>query len=189
VWVVTGADPAVAEAAAALGARTVANPAADAEQIDSLRVALRALPPEAEAAAVALVDVPEVDADTVRAVLDGFRRTRAPVVLPAHGGRHGHPVLFARAAWAELLAAGLAEGARTVVHAHAADRVEVAVPALPRDVDTPDDYRRLLASACGGAWAWPTRSATPAPPSPPAPPRSASRWWNRLAARRRRGSG
>jgi CTP:molybdopterin cytidylyltransferase MocA len=147
VWVVTGADPAVAEAAAALGARTVANPAADAEQIDSLRVALRALPPEAEAAAVALVDVPEVDAATVRAVLDGFRRTGAPVVLPAHGGRHGHPVLFARAAWAELLAPGLAEGARTVVHAHAADRVEVAVPALPRDVDTPDDYRRLLAGA------------------------------------------
>lgn len=147
VWVVVGADPEVAAAAGELGAHVVVNAAAGAEQIDSLRLALAALPPEAEAAAVALVDVPEADAAVVRAVVDGFRRSGAPLVLPSRGGRHGHPVLFARRAWPELMAPGLAEGARSVVHAHAADRVEVPVDSLPRDVDTPDDYRRLLAGA------------------------------------------
>ena len=144
VWVVAG-DDAVADAAVALGARVAMNADPAAEQIDSLRVGLRALPEHAEAAAVALVDVPEVEAATVRAVGDAFLATRAPVVVPAREGKHGHPVLFARAAWAELLDAALEGGARTVVHAHEADRVEVPVGALPEDVDTPDDLRRLRA--------------------------------------------
>jgi molybdenum cofactor cytidylyltransferase len=131
--------------AAALGAAVAVNPAADAEQVDSLRVGLRALPPAAEAAVVAPVDVPEVSGETVRALADAFRRTGAPVALPAHGGRHGHPVLFARRVWPELLDGPLPEGARTVVHAHRAELAEVPVAALPVDVDTPEDYRRLLA--------------------------------------------
>jgi molybdenum cofactor cytidylyltransferase len=64
-------------------------------------------------------------------------------MVPARAGKHGHPVLFARAVWAELLDERLEGGARTVVHAHAADRVEVAVAELAEDVDTPDDLRRL----------------------------------------------
>ncbi len=141
VWVVAAAgDERVAEAAHALGARVALNPDAGSEQLGSLRIGLRALPADAEAAAVLPVDIPEADA--VRAVVDAFRATRAPVVVPAREGRHGHPVLFARAAWPEL-DADLPDGARTVVHAHAHDRVEVPVPALPGDVDTPDDLRRL----------------------------------------------
>lgn len=140
VWVVA-ADERVAEAAAALGARVALNPEPDSEQLHSLRIGLRTLPADAEAAAVLPVDIPEADA--VRAVVDAFRATRAPVVVPAREGKHGHPVLFARATWPELLGAELPDGARTVVHAHAHDRVEVPVAALPNDVDTPDDLRRL----------------------------------------------
>lgn len=142
VWVVAAAgDERVAEAAAALGARVALNPEPDSEQLESLRIGLRALPGDAEAVAVLPVDIPEADA--VRAVVDAFRATGAPVVVPARGGKHGHPVLFARAAWPELLGAELPDGARTVVHAHAHDLVEVPVAALPDDVDTPDDLRRL----------------------------------------------
>lgn len=137
----------VAEAAAALGARTAENPAAGSEQVDSLRVGLRALSAGAAAVVVLPVDVPRADAALVAAVIEVHRRTGAPVARPAAGGRHGHPVLFARAVFAELLEGGLPDGARTVIHAHARETAEVPVPALPGDVDTPEDFRRLTDGA------------------------------------------
>jgi molybdenum cofactor cytidylyltransferase len=137
----------IAEEAALLDAGIAVNPAAESEQADSLRIGLGALPPQAEAALVAPVDVPDVSGALVRAVIGAFRRTGAPVALPASGGRHGHPVLFARRVFAELMRPELPQGARTVVHAHAAELAEVPVEALPVDLDTPEDYRRWRAGA------------------------------------------
>ena len=66
-------------------------------QLSSLLVALRAVDrPQLRAVIVTLVDLPLVSASTVRAVLDGYRRTGAPLVRPERDGRHGHPVLFDR---------------------------------------------------------------------------------------------
>lgn len=147
--VVVAGDPAddaarrVAEEAGRLGARVAINAAAHSEQVDSLRAGLRSISGDAEAAVVLPVDVPEASANLVAAVIGAFRRTRAPIALPAVDGKHGHPVLFARAAWPELLEGDLPEGARTVVHAHARELAEVPVDALAADVDTPDDFRRL----------------------------------------------
>lgn len=132
----------VADLAEAMGAYVVRNPDAASEQADSLRIGLQALSDEVEAALAAPVDIPGMDTATVREVIAAFRRTGAPVVLPGDGERRGHPVLFARRVWPEF-DGDLPEGARTVIHAHAAYVVEVRVPRLPPDVDTPEDYRRL----------------------------------------------
>jgi nicotine blue oxidoreductase len=147
VIVVTGplSDPtarSIAEAAAVLDAGIAVNPDPASEQADSLRIALFALPPEAQAVVVAPVDVPDVSGALVRAVIQAWRATGAPVAVPARDGRHGHPVLFARRVFGELMRSELPEGARSVVHAHAHDLAAVPVDALPADVDTPDDYQR-----------------------------------------------
>ncbi|HET7232457.1 MAG TPA: nucleotidyltransferase family protein [Longimicrobium sp.] len=134
----------IADAAARLGARVAVNPDPASQQADSLRAGLRMMGDDGEAAVVMPVDVPGVTAELVRAVIDAHRSTGAPVVQPYDGERHGHPALFARALWPELLHGELPEGARTVIHAHAAERAEVRVPRLHADVDTPEDYRRLL---------------------------------------------
>jgi molybdenum cofactor cytidylyltransferase len=83
---------------------------------------------------------------TVARVLAAFRATGAPVVRPASGGRHGHPVLFARAIFDELRRADLSAGARIVVRAHAREIVDVAVDDRGAfvDIDTPDDYRQWI---------------------------------------------
>jgi len=120
----------VALAAERLGARVARNPDADSPQVASLRAGLRALGAEVEAAVVTPVDVPRADAETVRALAAAFASAGAPVAQPFDGARHGHPVLFARGVWAELMADPLPDGARTVIHAHAAERAEVRVPTL-----------------------------------------------------------
>jgi molybdenum cofactor cytidylyltransferase len=77
-----------------INARVVANPGRDAGQLSSLQVGLDAIDgPEVEGALVHLVDAPGISADTVRAILDGHRRTGAAIVRPLHATRHGHPVL------------------------------------------------------------------------------------------------
>jgi molybdenum cofactor cytidylyltransferase len=132
----------IAEEAAGLDAGIAVNPHADSEQADSLRIALYALPPHARAAVVAPVDVPDVSGALVRAVIQAWRDTDAPIAVPERDGKHGHPVLFDRRVFGELMRADLPEGARSVVHAHARDLAAVPVDALPADVDTPEDYRR-----------------------------------------------
>ena len=115
-------------------------------QLSSLWVGMDAvLTDETEGVMMTLVDVPMLDAGTIARVIEAWRRTRAPIVRPAIGDRHGHPVIFDRALFAALRAAPLDGGAKTVVRAHeeAIVNVPVSDDGSLIDVDTPADYERL----------------------------------------------
>jgi molybdenum cofactor cytidylyltransferase len=124
----------------------VRNPAPSRGQLSSLRLGMEAiLDQAAEGLLVTLVDVPMVAVSTVSAVIEAWRRTRAPIVRPAIGDRHGHPVIFDRVLFDELRCAPLDAGAKTVVRAHERDILNVAVDdeGCLTDIDTPEDYRRI----------------------------------------------
>jgi molybdenum cofactor cytidylyltransferase len=95
---------------------------------------------------VSLVVVPMLCAAPITTVVDAWRQSRAPIVRPAVGTRHGHPVLFDRALFDELRLAPLEGGAKAVVRRHAARILNVTPPDLGclRDIDTPEDYRALV---------------------------------------------
>ena len=114
-------------------------------QLSSLLTGIDRLPADALAAVVTLVDVPLMTAATVRLVIAEWRRTGAPIVRPAMGDRHGHPVVFDRRLFEELRQAPLDVGAKAVVRAHAAEIVNVPVTdaGCLVDVDTPGDYEAL----------------------------------------------
>jgi len=119
----------------------------DAGPIGSVRAGLAALAPfPVDAVLVWPVDRPHVAVATVEALLDGFRSSHQPIVVPTHQGQRGHPVLFARKVFAELLGAPNDEGARAVVHGDPARVAAVPVedPAVLEDFNTPDDYKKLL---------------------------------------------
>lgn len=92
------------------------------------------------------VDRPHIAVATVTALVDAFRAGHQPIVVPICGGQRGHPVLFGRRVFAELLGAPRVEGARAVVHKDPARVIEVPVddPAVLEDFNTPEDYKRLL---------------------------------------------
>lgn len=126
------------------GAAVVVNDDENSEQIDSVRLAVAHLPEDSDATLVLPVDIPGVKPDTVDALIRAFEQSRAAVVLPSYQGRTGHPVLFARPVYGELLAE-LPRGAESVIDAHAADRrqVEVDDPGILVDVDQPEEYREF----------------------------------------------
>lgn len=137
----------IASAVGELGQRVVVNPDYSDGQSTSLRVGLGAIGPGAEAVVFLLGDQPQVGPEMVDALIDRFRATGAPIVMPTYGGIAANPVLFAEELFPELAKVSGDEGARSLVTRHRDRVITVAVSggSPPRDVDTEDDYRALLA--------------------------------------------
>jgi CTP:molybdopterin cytidylyltransferase MocA len=122
----------------------VVNPNPAAGMLSSVHCGLRALPSGLDAVVLWPVDHPLVKPATVLAMIAAFRAGGAPIVVPTHDGRRGHPVLFAARVVPELFGADASRGAAAVVRAHD-DRLELAVTdrGVLHDIDTPEDYARL----------------------------------------------
>lgn len=125
------------------GAVTVRNPAWATGMGSSLRAGLAALPPEAEAVVIALVDQPLVRPEAVRALIaDGGR-----LAVATYGGRRRNPVLLSRGDFAEASALAVGDvGVRALMRARPELVTEVPCDGLgdPADIDTPQDLALLL---------------------------------------------
>ncbi|HEV2425207.1 MAG TPA: nucleotidyltransferase family protein [Terriglobia bacterium] len=143
----------------AAGVEVILNPDYRRGQTSSLQAGLAALgkpaatpvvrPGVPDAIVLCLVDHPAFDPATVRALITTFERTRAPVVVPVHGGRRGHPVVVAQPLFAPLLALGPNEGANGVIRAwrEQTEQVEVADPGVLVDVDDEAAWRELISQS------------------------------------------
>lgn len=158
-----GADPVVAvlgcraarvrQAVTGLPARLVINDRWRRGMLSSIQAGLRALEEAGgesiDSMLLAPVDIPAFAPASVRAVIEARGRTGAPIVLPEHDGRHGHPALFGREVWGELMVPDLEGGARSVVDAHRSRLRTVAVddPWILEDADTPEEHERITREA------------------------------------------
>lgn len=127
----------------------VRNPDPSRGQLSSLWAGMDlAIEPDTEALLVTLVDVPMMTAEVVRQVVEAWQATRAPIVRPAIGDVHGHPVLYDRSLFEALRRAPLDQGAKAVVRARERDilNVQVTDRGCLMDIDTPEDYRTLVDS-------------------------------------------
>ena len=151
IVVVTGRDhdrivEALTDAQLPVPPRIARNPNPSGGQLSSLLTGMDAVVTSGtEAVVVTLVDVPLLTVDTVRLVVSEWHRARAPIVRPAIGERHGHPVVFDRRVFTELRSAPPDLGAKSVVRAHADEVLNVPVTdeGCLVDVDTPRDYEAL----------------------------------------------
>ncbi|MBM4439741.1 MAG: nucleotidyltransferase family protein [Candidatus Rokubacteria bacterium] len=139
------ADRELRAALAGLPVRFVVNPRPEDGQGTSIAAGAAALPPDTEAVVIALGDQPRMPAHVVAEVLAAFRREGQPIAAPVFAGTQGTPVVFAASMFDELRALAGDEGARVVVRRDPARvaRVPIDMP-MPPDVDTPEDYARLV---------------------------------------------
>lgn len=93
----------------------------------SLRAGLAAVPATTQAAVVLLGDMPLVSGALIDALIEGFEsRPDALAAAPRGAAGLGNPVLLARALFAPAMALDGDRGARALVEAAGARRVEVA---------------------------------------------------------------
>jgi molybdenum cofactor cytidylyltransferase len=128
-----------------LGIDIVINPQYKKGQLSSLQSAIRSIEKDddCDGLLVHLVDHPYIDARLVDLMIQRFYKTKRLIVVPRHHGKRGHPVIFSRELFGELLTAPIDEGAKAVVNAHRQETLEIEWQdeGITVDIDTPELYR------------------------------------------------
>ena len=125
---------------------TAMNPSYEAGQSSSLKAGLKALTEETDAALFLLGDQPLVTPETIDLILAAFADSPSPIVMPTFDGQRGNPVLFSRGTFPRIEALSGDCGARALFREYAGEisSVVVQTPTILFDLDTEEDYRRLL---------------------------------------------
>lgn len=99
------------------------------------------------AAMIGLGDQPQLEAGSVRMILDEFMRSAHPLIIPSHQRKRGHPWLVGRRHWKEILEMSPPQTLRDFLNRQA-DQIRyvyVDTDSILADMDTPDDYLRAKA--------------------------------------------
>lgn len=132
----------------ATAAFLVRNPDPSRGQFSSLQIGLQEVMNRGrDAAFITLVDRPPAQTATVEKLRNAFLAARNSIwaVVPEYGGKHGHPVLFAREMIDAIVKAPATAVARDIEHQHQSriEYVPVADPFVTANIDTPEDYAAL----------------------------------------------
>lgn len=145
VIVVEGAQP-LKDALHGLEVRLVHNPDWAQGQGTSVSSGASALPPECGAALFLQVDQPHIPVTVLRALRNEHARTLAPIIAPFVDNRRATPVLFDRSTFPDLRALHGTRGGRALFSRYRLHYLPWHDRSLLWDIDTPDDYHRLLES-------------------------------------------
>ena len=129
----------------------VVNPNYENGITTSLHAGIAAVPPETGAAMVLLADMPFVTPEMIAGLIARYRTSQMPLVISVYGETDGitaPPMLYDRSLFGEILTMNDGSCGKQVVkrHRHEADVLNWPEVALA-DIDVPDDYARLRATA------------------------------------------
>ena len=147
VVVVTGAHAdAVTDALRGLPLETVHNAAWANGMGGSIASGIRhvAKNPAVRAALICLSDQPLVGVAQLQRLIDAHRDTPERIIASDHGPALGPPCIFPRRFHPELAALAGTEGARELLAHHAANVHSLPMPEASVDIDTQEDFQRLL---------------------------------------------
>lgn len=144
----------VREALQDLDVDFVDNPDYQEGMAASIRSAVASHGIQASALVFCLADMPRVSAEVINALIDAHHSQTQPLACqPVHEGRRGNPVLWASAAFPELLRLTGAEGARILLEKHRdhVKAVDVNCAGILLDIDTAADLAVLRSQSQGQA--------------------------------------
>lgn len=128
------------------GIETAVNPAPERGMLSTIQEGLAALGAVGpEILLVSPADLPLLRPETVALLLCRMQETGAPLGLPVHRGKNGHPLAIAPRLLSEIAALDPAVGLRQLRDRHAAETLwlDVEDGGVVADVDTPEDYEKL----------------------------------------------
>jgi len=124
----------------------VDNPDWQLGQSTSIHAGIAALPQGIGAAIFLLADQPQVSPTLLRTLIEKHASSLAPIIVPLVAGQRGNPVLFDRKTFTDLLIIRGDTGGRSLFSHYPVNWVEWHDESILFDIDTEDDYQRLLAN-------------------------------------------
>ncbi|WP_134704725.1 NTP transferase domain-containing protein [Ammoniphilus sp. YIM 78166] len=123
----------------------VRNEQAEQGMSTSLTEGLKLLPPEADAVMVLLGDQPHMQTATIDQLVERFYQVENPIIQANYRGQKGHPVIFTRDLFPQLLKVKGDQGGKDIIRS-LSDQIEwVEFDNEPiNDIDTMEDYARLI---------------------------------------------
>lgn len=148
VLVVAGEQmPAMRRELADLGVVLVFNPDWKEGQSTSVRAGLQALGGAVGGAIFFLGDQPQIPARLAQSLVEAHALSLAPIIAPLVDGQRGNPVLFDRGTFDDLMSLQGDAGGRQLFSRYPIEWVPWHDATVLLDIDTPDDYERLMAGA------------------------------------------
>ncbi len=120
------------------------NPAWKSGQGSSVQAGIRQVPANCGAAIFLLGDQPFLSAGLLQALQEAQAQERRPVLAPFVSEQRSNPVLFDRSLFDELLQLQGEQGARSLFGRYPPARLPWPDQKILLDIDTPEDYQRLL---------------------------------------------
>ncbi len=121
------------------------NPEPERGQLSSIQLAVRHLEPSCGGCLIWPVDHPAVSMTLVQDLVHTFCRSEPALAMPLYRQKRGHPAIFHRRLFNELLAEPTGKGLKEMVfrHQHETSLLETNEAATIEDIDTPEDFYKL----------------------------------------------
>jgi molybdenum cofactor cytidylyltransferase len=116
---------------------------------ESIKCALGALDGRVEGALFMVGDKPGVGSELINKAIAMFKKTRPSILYVKTPAGRGHPIIFARAIFEELLAMEGDMVGNDIIASHKDDVIELEDPKIQVDIDTEKDYIKLINDESG----------------------------------------
>lgn len=129
-----------------LGVQTIHNFDFSEGMFSSVTAGVRSLSTEVRGFFLLPVDNPIVSRDTLNKLQEKFFTTKFGIIYPSYQGTRGHPPLISCRYVTEVIDWNKPGGMRALLEQYEEDALEVEVddPGVLLDMDTPEDYRKML---------------------------------------------
>lgn len=130
------------------GIEIVFNPEFKMGQSASLKTGLSHVSTLSSAAIFILGDQPLITSAIIDRLVDSYQQSKSKIVLPTYKGRRGNPVIMNRSLFPELMMLTGDTGGRELIRKYHkfVTEVEMNDKAVIGDIDTDEDYQRLMSN-------------------------------------------
>jgi len=122
------------------------NPDPEGDMFSSIVCGVKSIVGEPGGVMIFLGEHPLVSSETVNRLVEAFNSSDKKIIIPVYNGINGHPVILHESLMEEILGGTFKNGLKGLIEAHENDILKITVDCKGTviDLDTPEDYKKLL---------------------------------------------